>query len=181
MELAGVIWGAGIALLASIAGGLLTSVVGPALSRRAEQQASDRARTRAADDERRSQQRAAIHAVNEGLRLWVEAWGQKKQAEKLAARLDVRRHLVTLRLWTSHEEAIVGELAMQVLTAPTAWDGVNRYGAWDDCVVRWFRGVLAPQDFAAAYVRGVEEAEADQEQQRLLAQIEAQVEDSSQA
>lgn len=150
-DVSGVLWGALIALVASVLGGLLTAVVGPWLARRAEHRAREKqaAAERAAERERVL--RDSIQRVSEGLRLWCEAWGQGKTEDQRMARRSVREANLTLRLWTSEEEKSVGACVVHALRAENEFDAAVRYGAWDDAVLQWFRGALPVEDFGRTY------------------------------
>ena len=136
----GVIWGAGIALFAAIAGGFLTAVVGPALSRRAEAAARREERQTVADDEKRRVLRETLHALDQALRMWVEAMGKGRLADAEARRLDAREALVTLSLWTAEDEQVVASSAVSVLVYSNKWEAALRYGAWSNTAASWFRG-----------------------------------------
>jgi hypothetical protein len=151
----GVVWGASIALIASIVGGLLTAVVGPALSRRAEVAARKEERRTVADDEKRRVLRETIHALDQALRLWVEAVGSGRQKDADARRLDAREALVTLRLWTTEEEAAVADTAVSVLMNRDKWEALLCYSAWSQTAAAWFRGTTPPEAFKEEYKRSV--------------------------
>jgi len=147
----GVVWGASIALVASVIGGALTAVVGPWLARKADVRSRRNERDLVAADEKRRVLREAIYVISEGLRKRAEALGGGEMGVAQEHRLDVRSELIKLRLWTSEDEPYVAESVVDALSADDAWDAVAAYGAWDRCAVSWFRGALAGPDFKAAF------------------------------
>jgi len=149
-DVSGVLWGALIALLASVTGGVLTAVVGPALSRRAEERVRAEVEAAQAAAERQRVLRQAIHDVSEGLRAWVEAWGSQRLDDRRRARESVRTASLQLRLWTTREERVV-QTVTDVLTARDPYDAAARFGAWDTAAVDWFRGALPTERFAELY------------------------------
>jgi hypothetical protein len=165
-EFSGVLWGALIALVASVLGGLLTAVVGPWLARRSELRTRAAQKAAEAAAERETVLKDAIKRISEGLRLWAEAWGRSNTPEKEEHRREVREANLTLRLWTTDAERAVGMCVVNVLEAKHPYDAVNRYSAWDDAALQWFRGTLSADQFGQAYQRLVaaqaEEAEARQ-------------------
>lgn len=164
---AGVLWGAVIALVASVLGGLLTAVVGPWLGRRAEHRARERQAATEAAAERERVLRDVIQRISEGLRLWAEAWGRSQRAARDQARHEVRDANLVLRLWTSDVERSVGMCVVDVLEADHPFDAVNRYSAWDDAALQWFRGTLPVEDFGRVYRELIaKQADWAEEQQR---------------
>jgi len=153
-----VVWGASIALIASIVGGLLTAVVGPALSRRAEAVTRREQRRTVADDEKRRVLRETVHDLDQALRLWVEAIGTSRQTDANEHRLEARKALVTLNLWITEEERAVADTALHVLTNREKWDAVLWYSAWSDTAASWFRGTTEPRDFQKQYEHYADES-----------------------
>lgn len=152
----GVLWGALIALVASVTGGVLTALVGPALARQADRRARAEAAAVEAAATREKVLRESIHDIAEGLRKWVEAWGHQHWGDKAEARESVRAATLQLRLWTTIGERIVGASVTEVLTAPDAIEATARFGAWDTAAVDWFRGGIRVEEFQSMYQQALE-------------------------
>lgn len=147
-----VVWGASIALIASVVGGLLTSVVGPWLSRRADK--ADREQQAAAVA--RESVRAALQDISIGMNSALFAMGRDDQEALKVAQYAVNRAQITLRMWTSHEERDVELAVYSVMGTEEVNDAVLAVSAWEDVAARWFRGVLHPKNFMNEFEESLE-------------------------
>lgn len=131
-----ILWGAGIALFSSILGGVLTSLVGPWMTRRAD----ERVRLAQTSDASREVVRGALRDVGIGLHQWID--GKLKGDPELTSLGEsaVVEAQATLRLWTSHEEREVESTVTTVLGAPDTGGAILRVAAWETCAAFWFRG-----------------------------------------
>lgn len=153
----GVVWGASIALVASVTGGALTAVVGPWLARTADERSRRDERALVAAEEKRRVVRESIHVISEGLRKRAEALSLDSPNVVQKQRLEVRAELIRLRLWTSEDERQVAETVVDALATNDVFDAVAAFGAWDRCAVAWFRGALAGADFEDAFDADIED------------------------
>lgn len=148
----GVIWGAGIALFASVIGGLLTAVVGPWLARRAAR-AEENRRSAAAS---RAQVRTALSAVAIGMNHWLFAREAGDQDGVKKARYEVAEAQIALRMWTSTDEKDVDGLIYGVMGSGEFNDSLLRVTAWEHATSRWFRGDLDASGVGKAYEENLE-------------------------
>lgn len=144
-----VVWGAGIALVASVIGGFMSSVVGPLVSHRADQRIRDRS---AADDRRAVLQRAILDASVALRAYWfARSLGDDKLTIE---KMDVaERHMLTIKLWTTEEESAVGESLMRVLAVGDVDTIAAAAHAWEDVAARWFRGSVSNEAFVSEFER----------------------------
>lgn len=144
-----VLYGAGVALVASILGGVLA---GPWLTRRAD----ERVRVHQASDAAREVVRGALRDIAIGLHHWL---GGKTQGDaKRAAKGEqvVVEAQTTFRLWTSHEEREIESSVYGVLAAEDAPGAVVLLGTWEACAALWFRGELDATKLGREFREGVE-------------------------
>lgn len=148
----GVIWGATIALVASVVGGLLTSVVGPWLTRRADQ--ADRKQQAAALT--RETVRGALRDISIGMNNRINALGAGDEEAGNLAMQAVTEAQITLRLWTTHEEVDIETLVHSVLATGDVNEALIRVATWEEQTALWFRGVLEAKDFESSYDAALE-------------------------
>jgi len=147
-----VVWGASIALFASVIGGLLTSVVGPWLSRRAAKADRDEQAVAVA----REAVRSAVQDVAIGMNNWLFAMGRGDQDGKKLAQHAVNEAQVALRMWTTHEERSLETSVYTVMGNSEVNEALVAVAAWEDQTARWFRGVLDADDFMSEFEEAIE-------------------------
>jgi len=145
----GVVWGASIALVASVIGGFMTSVLGPLLSRRADQ----RAQLVDAETERRERIRQAIQDASVCLRRAVFAWDKNDKDARDRHLEDADVISITLRLSTTHAERLVEQNLTVVMAESTRNELLIGAAAWEVAASDWFRGVVENGDFQEAFLR----------------------------
>jgi hypothetical protein len=147
-----VIWGASIALVASVIGGFMTSVIGPWVARRADAKAAKLA----AADARRDVLRQAIWDASIALRAYAVA-PQNDLARIIETMDEVELHMVKIRLWTTHEERAVADCLMRVLAVTDRSVVIAISPAWEEVAARWFRRDVNNESFTAEFERVGEE------------------------
>ncbi|MBF4578933.1 hypothetical protein [Frigoribacterium sp. VKM Ac-2530] len=143
-----VVWGATIALFASVIGGFMTSVLGPLLARRAD----ERARAKAIAEERRAVLRQAIWDASIALRNYAVT-PDSQAAEKYEAMNTVETHMVKIRLWTTHEEGAVADTLGIVMSKDEHAEVMAYAPVWEKAAAQWFRGQIADADFKERFDR----------------------------
>ena len=148
-EFWGVVWGASIALVASVVGGALTALVGPALARRAEASSKEVA----SEQERWETIRQAIQDASVLMRRASMAWemGEKRKAEMILEEVDVVA--ITLRLRTTHEERSIARALSHASAEEDARSLIIHSVAWERAAADWYRGAVSTEDFDAACER----------------------------
>lgn len=142
-----VVFGAAIALIASVVGGVMSTVIGPFLSRRAD--ANERKRV--ALEERRSVLQTTISDASLSLRAYALARRKGDPQESRETREEVANHMIRLRLWTTQEEKEVADRLMHALSLEDAEQAYAAAWAWERLAARWFRRALTDEDFADTY------------------------------
>jgi hypothetical protein len=139
--------GAAIALVASVVGGFMSSVIGPLLSRRAE----TKDRELAASTERWSVIQATILEASLGLRAYSVARHLNRVEDITRVMHEVENHMIRLRLWTSDDEKDVADRLMHVLSIDDIAETSAAAWAWERVAARWFRKTVSDADFAGEY------------------------------
>lgn len=142
-----VVFGAAIALMASVVGGVMSTVIGPFLSRRAD--ANERKRV--ALEERRGVLQTTISDASLSLRAYALARVKGDQKESDQTKEEVVNHMIRLRLWTTQEEKEVADRLMHALSLEDAEETYAAAWAWERLAARWFRQALTDDDFADTY------------------------------
>jgi hypothetical protein len=142
-----VVFGAAIALIASVVGGVMSTVIGPFLSRRAD--ANERRRV--ASEERRGVLQTTISDASLSLRAYALARRTGDPKESRQTREEVVGHMIRLRLWTTQAEKEVADRLMHALSLEDAEQAYAAAWAWERLAARWFRRALADEDFADTY------------------------------
>lgn len=143
-----VVWGASIALVASVIGGFMTSVLGPWLARRADEKQSEGAQIA----EKREVLRQALWDAMIAVRAYAtHPWEDQDQQLANMDALDVP--LLRIRLWTDHDERAVADSLQEVAAQTEQDEALNLAPAWEEVAVRWFRGELRSEHFAAEFKR----------------------------
>lgn len=142
----GVIWGASIALVASIVGGALTALAGPALARKAEA----KERLRVSEAERREVVRQAIQDASLAMRRASIAWIADQDAATVALTEEIDVISISLRLRTTQDEAVVERSLGFASIQDTHEAFIAHSVAWERVAALWFRGTVTNEDFEDA-------------------------------
>lgn len=148
-------WGAGIALVASLLGGALTTIVGPWLARGAEEGLRKK---RVAEDER-NVVREAIRDATLAQHEWLDGYLRRDRVLREKGKAQVIVASTTISLWTSFDERWIELTLLDSIAGTSPGDAAVRIGAWQATASAWFRGVLASGNFQADYQEGLKRNE----------------------